>query len=63
MIAKQKRFLFSNRDKMKLRELVAEYQEIVNSKKCDGGTVINKKRAWESIAISFNKTGPSCKVS
>lgn len=59
--AKQKRFLFSNRDKMKLRELVAEYQEIVNSKKCDGGTVINKKRAWESIAISFNKTGPSCK--
>ncbi|KAF6209988.1 hypothetical protein GE061_015743 [Apolygus lucorum] len=48
---------FGEEERRRLRELILEYREQVETKKSDVVSTLEKKRAWEEVSRRFNSTG------
>ncbi|KAF6204838.1 hypothetical protein GE061_019001 [Apolygus lucorum] len=53
----KKRIAFSESEKVRLRELVMERRDVVENRKSDVNSQMEKKRAWDVITADFNSSG------
>ncbi|KAF6205839.1 hypothetical protein GE061_020013 [Apolygus lucorum] len=53
----KKRIAFSESEKVRLRELVMERRDVVENRKSDVNSLMEKKRAWDVITADFNSSG------
>lgn len=51
---------FTNNDRSLLINIAAKFKDIIENKKTDAVTVIEKNETWKKIAQQFNSCGPSC---
>ena len=58
----KKRTSYSDEEKVELRRLVVARKDVVENKKSDMASLMEKKRVWEELTSEFNSSGKYPKV-